>query len=104
MKGEYHIQHFGPCEPHWPRGGWSLYQITGDQIAERTVRANVVHAHGGAYYTGDVVARHAWCGYAGIYETLPEVMAAIAAIEEAGGLGQWRVANERALRAARERT
>lgn len=63
---EYHLQHFGPVEPHWPRGGWSLYRITGDQIAQRVV-----------YKKGKVVERHSWCGYIGIFETLQEAMEAI---------------------------
>lgn len=66
---EYHISHFGPCLPHWPNGGWSLYQISGDEISQRIVRDK----------KGKVVERHSWCGYIGIFATLPEVMAAIAA-------------------------
>lgn len=65
---EFHLQWFGPCLPHWPRGGWSLYQITGDQIAQRVV----------CDVAGKVVERHSWCGYVGIFETLPEVTAALA--------------------------
>lgn len=64
---DYHLKRFGPCPPHWPRGGWSLYQINGDQIAQRVKFGP----------DGRATERHSWCGYLGIYETLPEVMAAI---------------------------
>jgi hypothetical protein len=64
---EFHLQHFGPCEPHWPKGGWSIYQITGDEIAQR-ITFDI---------TGKVVRRDSWCGYIGIFETLPEVMEAM---------------------------
>jgi hypothetical protein len=67
---QFHIQKDAPCLPHWPNGAWSLYQITGDQIADRIIRKE-----------GKVVARHSWCGYIGMFETLPELMTAI---EEAG--------------------
>lgn len=67
MKGSYHITHFGSNDV-WPRGGWSLYQITGDQIAQRII----VDPH-----SGKVIERHSWCGYIGIFETLPEIMKAI---------------------------
>jgi hypothetical protein len=33
---EYHITQFGPTDV-WPNGGWSLYKITGDQIARMIV-------------------------------------------------------------------
>ena len=82
---EYHIRHSGPCLPHWPRGEWSVYQITGDQIADRTVREKVVRHPNGAYYSGEVIARHSWCGYLGMWETLAEAMAAIEAAEKAEG-------------------
>ena len=71
MKGDYHITHFSPTDP-WPRGGWSLYQITGDEIARRIT-----------FDKEKVTERHSWCGYLGIYETLAEVMAAIEEAEAA---------------------
>jgi hypothetical protein len=64
---EYHIKWFDTCTPHWPNGGWSLYRISGDEIAIRTPHDKYGKLH----------ARHAWCGYLGIWETLPEVMKAI---------------------------
>lgn len=67
MNGSYHIQRNAPNDV-WPRGGWSLYQITGDQIAQRTICDPK---------TGKIVERHSWCGYIGIFETLPELMRAI---------------------------
>lgn len=75
-KMEYHIQKDEPCLPHWPKGAWSLYQISGDQIADRTVREKI---NPKGYYEGGVIARHGWCGYIGMFETLPELMAAIEA-------------------------
>lgn len=67
MSREYHIQQFQPILPHWPAGGWSLYNISGDAIAQRIKFDD----------KGKVVMRHSWCGYIGCYETLPELMAAI---------------------------
>jgi hypothetical protein len=67
MRNEFHLQWFGPCEPHWPQGGWSVYRISGDEIAQR-IKCDE---------NGKVLERHSWCGYIGIYKTLPEVMAAI---------------------------
>lgn len=58
----------------WPKGGWGLFQIDGDQIADRTVRERV---NPKGWYEGKVIARHSWPGYVGMFETLPEVMAAI---------------------------
>ena len=72
----FHVQWDGPCEPHWPRGGWLVYQIDGDQIANRVVR-ECVNPEG--YYEGNVIARYSWCGYLGMFETLLEVMTAIEA-------------------------
>lgn len=75
----YHIDSFGPTKP-WPKGGFSLYDITGDQIAERVVRAKVNMK---GWYEGEVIARHPWPGYVGLFETLAEVMKAIEEREEA---------------------
>jgi hypothetical protein len=72
----FYIQWSGPCEPHWPQGAWSVYQIDGDQIANRVVRERV---NPNGYYEGKVIARHSWCGYLGMFKTLSEVMAAIEA-------------------------
>lgn len=71
---EFHIQWSGPCLPHWPNGAWSLYQITGDQIAERTVRERV---NPEGWYEGGVIARHSWCGFIGMYENFFTVAVAI---------------------------
>lgn len=68
---EYHLQHSGPTLPHWPNGSWSVYQITGDQIAERVVRETV---NPKGWYEGGVIARHSWCGYLGMKEKLADAM------------------------------
>jgi hypothetical protein len=51
--GYFHLSWFGPhvSESNWPRGGWSVYQIDSDKIADSI----------------------------GTFETLSEVMAAIEA-------------------------
>lgn len=78
---EYHLQFNTPNE-NWPNGAVSVYQISGSQIADREVRAEIVKPERGpAYYTGDVIARHSWCGYIGMFETLEEACAAIKADE-----------------------
>jgi hypothetical protein len=75
---EYHIQRDEPCEPNWPKGAWSVYQIDGNQIADRIVRESiVVPDNGPAYYKGKVIARHSWCGYLGMFEKLEDAMQAI---------------------------
>ena len=58
----YHIQW---CEPNdvWPKGGWSVYHITGDEIASRIKRDD----------KGKVVERHSWCGYVGMFTTMAQV-------------------------------
>lgn len=63
---EFHITRFGPNE-HWPKGGWSIYRITGEEIASR------VKFDG----TGKVTERHAWSGYLGTFVTLEEVAAVL---------------------------
>ena len=55
---------------------WSVYQINGDQIADRVVRERV---NPKGWYEGKVIARHSWCGYLGGFKSLPEAMAAIEA-------------------------
>ncbi len=64
---QFHIEHFSPIKGTLPNGGWSLYRITGDQIAERIEMDDA----------GKVKERHSWCGYIGCYATLPDCMAAI---------------------------
>jgi hypothetical protein len=68
---QFHLTWNGPLEPHWPRGSWSLYQITGDQIAQRI-----------EFKRGKVVRRHSWCGYVGMYATLAEATRAILDIKD----------------------
>lgn len=75
---EFHLTWNGPIMPHWPNGSWSVYQIDGDQIADRVVRAEIVQPEWGpAFYKGEVIARHSWCGYLGMTETLEEATALI---------------------------
>lgn len=62
MHNEYHLSWFGPCLPHWPRGGWSLYHISGDQIAKRVQFGP----------DGEAIRRDSWCGYIGIFENIED--------------------------------
>jgi hypothetical protein len=74
MTMQYHITRDPPCLPHWPNGAWSVYQISGDQIADRVVREEIVKPiDGPAFYKGKVIARHSWCGYLGMTETFDGV-------------------------------
>jgi hypothetical protein len=74
MQAQYHITRDDPCEPHWPNGSWSVYRISGDQIADRIVRNEVVKPTDGTpYYQGAVIGRHSWCGYLGMTETFDGV-------------------------------
>ncbi len=66
---EFHIARFGPTKP-WPEGGWSLYEITGAQIAERTIWTK----DSGKY---EIAERWPWPGYIALFNTLPEVFAEI---------------------------
>jgi hypothetical protein len=68
-RNEFHLQRFDPCEPHWPAGGWSLYQISGDEIAQRVVFDK----------DGKAVRRDSWCGFLGCFETLQAATDAIEA-------------------------
>jgi hypothetical protein len=70
---EYHLAWNEPNEV-WPLGSWSVYQIGGDDIAERIIfeRVNV-----DGYYEGDVIARHSWSGYLGMVDTLDGAKALI---------------------------
>lgn len=67
IKPEFHLTRFDPCEPHWPQGGWSLYQITGDQIAQRVTFGK----------DGEAVRRDSWFGFLGCFATLQEATDAI---------------------------
>lgn len=78
MHNSYHITHDAPCLPHWPNGAWSVYHISGEQIAERTVWERV---NPKGWYEGKVIARHSWCGYLGMWEKLSDAMKAIEADE-----------------------
>lgn len=83
----FHITFSPPNEAnkHWPKGFWALYQINGDQIADRVVRDEIVKPDDGpAYYRGDVIARHSWCGFIGGYGSLDELTEAVRAIVAKG--------------------
>lgn len=74
---QFHVTYSKPSDV-WPKGFWALYQINGDEIAERTVFKEVVTPDNDrAYYAGGVIARHSWPGYVGGYGSLDEVMAEI---------------------------
>jgi hypothetical protein len=64
---EFHLQQFGPTKP-WPNGGWSLSEITGEQIAERTIWTK----DSGKY---EVAERWPWPGFIGCFTTLDEAVA-----------------------------
>lgn len=38
---EYHISRIDVTMSHWPNGAWSVYRITGDEIADRIVHKSV---------------------------------------------------------------
>ncbi len=65
----FHITKNTPTDP-WPRGSWSVYQITGDEIASRIEFDR----------EGIVTDRSSWPGYVGIFETLAEATEKIAAL------------------------
>jgi hypothetical protein len=67
---EFHIQKFGPTNP-WPNGGWSLYRITGEDIASRTVWER----RDGKL---EITERWPWPGFIGCFATLEQVVEAIA--------------------------
>lgn len=80
MDVQYHLQYTPPNKAleHWPQGHWSLYQITGDEIANRIVFKEIVpEDQGPAFYKGPVIARHSWCGFVGCYHTLADASVAI---------------------------
>lgn len=84
---EYHLRFEGASKTEyveWPEGTVSVYRMTGEQIADRTVRSEIVKPERGpAYYTGPVIARHSWCGYVGMFKTLDEAFDAIQKDREA---------------------
>ena len=71
MNDSYHLDHFPPVPKLWPHGGWSVYRITGDDIARRV----------GFDADGKVIRRDGWPGYLGSFRTLLDV---VRAIDEAG--------------------
>jgi hypothetical protein len=58
VQAQYHITRDDPCKPNWPKGAWSVYAITGDQIAERVIWQEYNLERG--YPKGKVVWRHSW--------------------------------------------
>lgn len=69
MKEFHLIQH----EPSgsWPDGSWSLYEITGEQIAERT---RWERKEDGKHVISE---RHGWFGYIGMFTKLTDAVAAM---------------------------
>jgi hypothetical protein len=63
---QFHIQKDEPNE-NWPLGAWSLYQITGAEIAERTIWERIEGKL-------TITERWPWNGYIGMFVTLDEVM------------------------------
>lgn len=68
---EYHIAQFGATSA-WPAGGWSLYEITGEQIAERTIWER----RGDKYQISE---RWPWPGFVALYPTLEALLEEIRA-------------------------
>lgn len=66
---EYHLLYFPPNDV-WSNGGWSVYKISGDKIAESTVRERV---NPKGWYEGGTIVRHPWQGFLGCVATLDEV-------------------------------
>ncbi len=99
---EYHLRFDGASKTEyveWPEGTVSVYRISGEQIADRTVYSEIVKPERGpAYYTGPVIARHSWCGYIGMFKTFAEAAAAI----EVDRKEQKAVEDKRAAREAAE--
>lgn len=58
---EFHLLYFPPNDV-WSNGGWSLYKISGDEIAARIKKDA----------KGQIVERHPWCGFIGCFATLAE--------------------------------
>jgi len=84
---EYHLRFEGASKTEyveWPEGTVSVYRISGEQIADRTVYSEIViPERGPAFYKGPVIARHSWCGYIGMFKTFAEAVAAIEQDREA---------------------
>jgi hypothetical protein len=59
---QFHIQ-FSPPHANWPKGSWSLYEITGDEIAKRI----------GFGANGEVDRRDPWPGYLGTFDSPEKV-------------------------------
>jgi hypothetical protein len=72
----YHLNFFGPLKSEyvdWPANSVSVYHISGEQIADRIIRAELVkHDRYGGYYRGEVIARHPWPGYLGCFKSLTD--------------------------------
>jgi hypothetical protein len=84
VTAQYHLAFDPPFKNEyvdWSNGAWSVYRITGDQIANRIVFSEIVPPDRGraAYYKGGIIARHSWCGYLGMFDTLEKAMKAIEA-------------------------
>jgi hypothetical protein len=75
MRAEFHLQKNAPNE-HWPNGAWSLYQITGEQIAERTIWT-ATEVEGQRHRKYEIAERWPWPGYVGMFTTLAEATAEI---------------------------
>lgn len=71
---EYHISKFPPTDV-FPLGGWSVYRISGDQIAQRIIFEN-----------GKVVRRDSWSGFLGCYSSLEKLVETINEFEREEGL------------------
>lgn len=67
---EFHITQDTPIQPNWPNGAWSLYEITGAQIAERTIWTK----DSGKY---EIAERWPWPGYVGMFETFEQIVSKI---------------------------
>jgi hypothetical protein len=75
---QYHLSYFEPFKNeyvNWPDGGWSVYAINGDQIADRIIREKINSES--LCYEGKVIARRSWCGYLGTGRSLQEAMTLI---------------------------
>jgi hypothetical protein len=62
---QFHISAF-PRTDCWPNGGFSLYEISGDEIAQRV-----------GFVDGRVERRDPWPGYVGTFSTMAQVASAI---------------------------
>lgn len=69
----YHVDWMDPTDV-WPNGAFGIYNITGDEIADRVVREKVNPA---GWYEGKVIARHPWCGFLGMVDSGEKMLALI---------------------------